>query len=168
MELVTFMYWKAKYWTFLTGSLDWLWRSSCWIWHPLMPWIVLVRGLFMVLSLWMLGLCINAWSLSHGIGQLEPAVLSGEQIFLGRQKTLLLICCSVLDWCLHLLLSTQLHSRPNRRTELGKRREGQEWEGWRSQRRESGNCWGVDSWAMPTQCIINSVRCLVSEVYQAF
>lgn len=49
-------------------------------------------------------------------------MLSEEQISLGRQKTLLLICYSVLDWCLH-LLSTQLHSRSDRRTELGKRRE---------------------------------------------
>lgn len=49
-------------------------------------------------------------------------MLSEEQISLGRQKTLLLICYSVLDWSLH-LLPTQLHSRSDRRTELGKRRE---------------------------------------------
>lgn len=80
----------------------------------------------MMVSLWVLGLCVNAWSIGHGSEQLEPAVLSGQQISLGRYKTLLLICCSVLDWCLHLLLSTQLHFTPNRRTELwkGKRRAG--------------------------------------------
>ena len=105
-----------------------------------MPWIVLVRRSFMVRSLWKLCRCIKAWSISHRREELEPAVHSGEQISLGRQKTALLTCYSVLYWCLGCLLSTQLHSRSNRRTELGKRREGQGWEGKRSKRRESGNC----------------------------
>lgn len=34
----------------------------------------------------MWGLCINAGSISHGSGQLEPAVLSGDQISLGDRK----------------------------------------------------------------------------------
>lgn len=94
-----------------------------------MPWIVLVRRSFMVCSLWMLCRCINAQSISHRREELEPPGHSGEQISLGRQKTAVLSCCSVLYWCLCYLLSTQLHSRSNRRTELGKRKEGQGWEG---------------------------------------
>lgn len=53
---------------------------------PTDVWIVLGRGLLVMPGWWMWGLCINAQSISHGSGQLEPAVLSGEQISLEDRK----------------------------------------------------------------------------------
>lgn len=73
---------------------------------------------------------------------------SGEQISLGRQKTVLLSCYSVLYWFLCFLLSMS-----NRRTELGKRRKGQGWE----EKVE------IAEELMPAQWTLNSVNCLVSK-----
>lgn len=72
----------------------------------------------------MLSWCISAWSISHRREELEPAVNSGEQVPLGRQKTSLLSCFSVLYWFLSCLLPMQLRSRSNTRTELERWREG--------------------------------------------